>query len=73
MNSKEKGVVFVHQQMETRREIKLLKAEIDLCNQIRKLLMEKGQRYFSSKQDYTDYEILKIALNRLMNEINFRY
>ncbi|MGK3722150.1 hypothetical protein ACSLFS_24045 [Priestia megaterium] len=63
----------MYQQMETKREIKLLKAEIDLCNQIRKLLMEKGQRYFSSKQEYTDYEILKIALNRLMNEINFRY
>jgi hypothetical protein len=63
----------VPQQMETRKEIKLLKAEIDLCNQIRKLLMEKGQRYISSKQEYTEYEILKIALNRLMNEVNFRY
>jgi hypothetical protein len=63
----------VHQQVETRKEIKLLKAEIDLCNQIRKLLMEKGQRYLSSQQEYTDYDILKIALNRLMNEVNFRY
>jgi hypothetical protein len=63
----------VHQQVETRKEIKLLKAEIDLCNQIRKLLMEKDQRYLSSQQEYTDYDILKIALNRLMNEVNFRY
>ncbi|MCM3768899.1 MULTISPECIES: hypothetical protein [Priestia] len=63
----------MHQQMETSKEIKLLKAEIDLCNQIKKLLMEKGQRYLSSKQEYTDYDILKIALNRLMNEVNFRY
>ncbi|MEB4861346.1 MULTISPECIES: hypothetical protein [Priestia] len=63
----------MHQQMEIRKEIKLLKAEIDLCNQIRKSLMEKSHRYLSSKQEYTEYEILKIALNRLMNEVNFRY
>jgi len=65
--SKKRRVDFMHQQMETRKEIKLLNTEIDLCNQIKKLLIEKGQRYSSSKQEYTDYEILKIALNRLMN------
>jgi hypothetical protein len=73
MNSKEKGDDFVHQQIETRKEIKLLDSEIDLCNQIRKLLVERGQRYLHSKQEYTEYEILQIALNRLMNELTFRY
>ena len=61
------------QQIETRKELKLLNSEIDLCNQIRKLLHERGQRYLESKQEYTEYEVLQIALNRLMNELNFRY
>mgnify|MGYP007039426463 CR=1 FL=1 len=73
MNSIEKGDVFVYQQVETRKEIKLLDSEIDLCNQIKKLLVEKGQRHLNSKQGYTEYEVLQIALNRLMNELNFRY
>ncbi|WP_255255785.1 hypothetical protein [Priestia megaterium] len=73
MNSKEKGDDLVHQQIETRKEIQLLDAEIDLCNQIRKLLLERGQRYLESKQEYTEYEVLQIALNRLMNELTFRY
>jgi hypothetical protein len=63
----------VDQQIETRREIKLLDYEIDLCNQIRKLLVEKGPMYLESKQEYTEYEVLQIALNRLMNELTFRY
>ncbi|QJX74764.1 hypothetical protein [Priestia megaterium] len=61
------------QQIETRKEIKLLDYEIDLCNQIRKLLVEKGLMYLESKQEYTEYEVLQIALNRLMNELTFRY
>ncbi|MBZ5482521.1 hypothetical protein ACRBU7_29795 (plasmid) [Priestia aryabhattai] len=61
------------QQIETRKEIKLLDSEIDLCNQIRKLLVERGQMYLESKQEYTEYEVLQIALNRLMNELTFRY
>ncbi|MEW4267112.1 hypothetical protein ACLHWY_25315 [Priestia aryabhattai] len=73
MNSKEKGDDLVHQGIETRKEIRLLDSEIDLCNQIRKLLLERGQRYLESKQEYTEYEVLQIALNRLMNELTFRY
>ena len=73
MYPKEKGDDLVHQRIETRKEIKLLDSEIDLCNQIRKLLLEKGQRYLESKQEYTEYEVLQIALNRLMNELTFRY
>ncbi|MGW9101960.1 hypothetical protein ACWGPZ_23410 [Priestia megaterium] len=61
------------QQIETRKELKLLNSEIDLCNQIRKLLVERGQIYLESKQEYTEYEVLQIALNRLMNELTFRY
>ncbi|MED4286700.1 hypothetical protein P4679_32895 [Priestia megaterium] len=61
------------QQIETRKEIKLLDSEIDLCNQIRKLLVERGQMYLESKEEYTEYEVLQIALNRLMNELTFRY
>ncbi|MED4298080.1 hypothetical protein P4678_26080 [Priestia megaterium] len=63
----------MHQQIETRKELKLLNSEIDLCNQIRKLLIERGQMYLESKQEYTEYEVLQIALNRLMNELTFRY
>lgn len=63
----------MHQQIETRKEIKLLDSEIDLCNQIRKLLVKRGQMYLESKQEYTEYEVLQIALNRLMNELTFRY
>ncbi|MGN2275084.1 hypothetical protein [Priestia megaterium] len=73
MNSKEKGDDLVHQRIETRKEIRLLDSEIDLCNQIRKLLLERGERYLESKQEYTEYEVLQIALNRLMNELTFRY
>ncbi|MDD9783107.1 hypothetical protein P4607_26925 [Priestia megaterium] len=73
MNSKEKGDDLVHQRIETRKEIQLLDSEIDLCNQIGKLLLERGQRYLESKQEYTEYEVLQIALNRLMNELTFRY
>lgn len=61
------------QQIETRKEIKLLDSEINLCNQIRKLLVKRGQMYLESKQEYTEYEVLQIALNRLMNELTFRY
>ncbi|MDI3089715.1 hypothetical protein [Priestia megaterium] len=61
------------QQIETIKELKLLNSEIDLCNQIRKLLVERGQMYLESKQEYTEYEVLQIALNRLMNELTFRY
>jgi hypothetical protein len=63
----------VDQQIETIKELKLLNSEIDLCNQIRKLLVERGQMYLESKQEYTEYEVLQIALNRLMNELTFRY
>ncbi|MED4050697.1 hypothetical protein [Priestia megaterium] len=61
------------QQMEIRKEIILLDFEIDLCNQIRKLLVERSQMYLESKKEYTEYEVLQIALNRLMNELTFRY
>ncbi|MHA7098716.1 hypothetical protein [Priestia aryabhattai] len=63
----------MYQQVETRKEMKLLNSEIDLCNQIRKLLVQRGQRHLESKQEYTEYEVLQIALNRLMNELTFRY
>jgi len=63
----------VDQQIETRKELKLLSSEIDLCNQIRRLLVERGPMYLESKQEYTEYEVLQIALNRLMNELTFRY
>lgn len=59
--------------MEIRKEIILLDFEIDLCNQIRKLLVERSQMYLESKKEYTEYEVLQIALNRLMNELTFRY
>ncbi|MFE7084128.1 hypothetical protein [Priestia megaterium] len=67
------GDDLVDQHIESIKEIKLLDSEIELCNQIRKLLIEKSERHLVSKQEYTEYEVLKIALNRLMNELTFRY
>ncbi|KRF53830.1 hypothetical protein ASG98_25555 [Bacillus sp. Soil531] len=60
-------------QKECIKEIKLLDSEIDLCNRIRNLLNQGVWRDLQFKKEYTDYEILQIALNRLMNELTFRY
>ena len=61
-------------QAEAIKEVKLLDAEIDLCNQIKNLLNQGGKlRDLKLKREYTEYEILQIALNRLMNELTFRY
>jgi len=71
MNSK--GSCLMSKQKECIKEIKLLDSEIDLCNRIRNLLNQGVWRDLQFKKEYTDYEILQIALNRLMNELTFRY
>ncbi|MBU3568623.1 hypothetical protein IUK39_00270 [Priestia aryabhattai] len=60
-------------QAEVIKEVKLLNAEIDLCNRIKNLLNQGKLRDLQLKKEYTEYEILQIALNRLMNELTFRY
>jgi hypothetical protein len=60
-------------QTESIKEIKLLDSEVDLCNRIRNLLNQRVWRDLQLKKEYTEYEILQIALNRLMNELTFRY
>lgn len=50
-------------------EIKLLDSEIYLCNQIQDLLKKRDRRNRYSKRQYTEHEILQIALNRLMSEL----
>jgi len=61
-------------QTEAIKEISLLDPEIDLCNRIRNLLNQGGGwRELQLKKEHTEYKILQIALNRLMNELTFRY
>jgi hypothetical protein len=51
------------------KEIKLLNSQIHLCDEIRKLLSKKERRHLPFIQEYTDHEIVHIALNRLMSEL----
>jgi hypothetical protein len=60
-------------QAEAIKEVKLLNAEIDLYNRIKNLSNQGKLRDLQLKKEYTEYEILQIALNRLMNELTFRY
>ncbi|RDZ05844.1 hypothetical protein C3744_29250 [Priestia megaterium] len=63
----------MYKQTESIKEIKLLDSEIDLCNRIKNLLNQGVWRDLQFEKEYTEYEILQIALNRLMNELTFRY
>ncbi|PEA35518.1 hypothetical protein COE67_18140 [Priestia megaterium] len=56
-------------QMKDIKEIKLLNSQIHLCDEIRKLLRKKERRHLPFIQEYTDHEIVHIALNRLMSEL----
>ena len=51
------------------KEIKLLDSQIHLCDEIRKLLRKKERRHLPFIQEYTENEIVHIALNRLMSEL----
>jgi len=51
------------------KEIKLLNSQIHLCDEIRKLLRKKERRHLPFIQEYTENEIVHIALNRLMSEL----
>lgn len=54
------------------KEIKLLDSQIYLCDEIRKLL-RKRKRSLAFEQEYTEHDILHIALNRLMSELISRH
>ncbi|KRD82524.1 hypothetical protein ASE51_23335 [Bacillus sp. Root147] len=56
-------------QMKDIKEIKLLDSQIHLCDEIRKLLRKKERRHLPFIQEYTENEIVHIALNRLMSEL----
>jgi len=55
-------------QMEDIKETKLLDSHVHLCQEIRKLLRKKRNLPFT--QEYTEYDIVHIALNRLMSEFS---
>ncbi|MGF9772429.1 hypothetical protein ABEX30_08245 [Priestia aryabhattai] len=61
------------EQMKDIQVIRLLDSQIHLCDEIRKLLIKKETRNFSFLQEYTEHDILDIALNRLMSELISRY
>lgn len=59
---------MISKQTEAIKEISLLDPEIDWCNRIRNLLNQGGGwRELQLKKEHTEYKILQIALNRLMN------
>ncbi|MBT2255647.1 hypothetical protein [Priestia megaterium] len=58
-------------QIEDIKEIKLLDFQVHLCEEIRKLLRKKRNLPFT--QEYTEHDIVHIALNRLMSELISRY
>lgn len=49
--------------------IRLLDSQIHLCDEIRKLLIKKETRKLHLIQEYTEHDIVDIALNRLMSEL----
>ncbi|MEM4997231.1 hypothetical protein WKH56_32070 [Priestia sp. SB1] len=54
-------------------EIKLLDSQIHLCNEIKRLLKKKERRHLHITKDYTEHDIVGIALNRLMSELISRH
>ncbi|MGG3178069.1 hypothetical protein ABEQ41_07330 [Priestia megaterium] len=60
-------------QMKDIKEIKLLDSQIGLCDEIRKLLIKKEKRNLPVIQEYTEHDIVDIALNRLMSELISRH
>jgi hypothetical protein len=60
-------------QMNDIKEIKLLDSQIHLCEEIRKLLRKKEKRHLPFTQEYTEHDIVHIALNRLMSELISRH
>jgi hypothetical protein len=44
-----------------------------LCDEIRKLLRKKERRHLPFPQEYTEHDIVHIALNRLMSELISRH
>ncbi|MQR86909.1 hypothetical protein GFV16_13400 [Bacillus megaterium] len=54
-------------------DIKLLDSQLHLCNEIRKLLKKKERRHLPITQEYTEHDIVHIALNRLMSELISRH
>ncbi|MEC1071610.1 hypothetical protein [Priestia megaterium] len=60
-------------QIKDRKEIKLLDSQIYLCDEIRNLLKKKEKRSLAFEQEYTEHDILHIALNRLMSELISRH
>ncbi|MGW9018765.1 hypothetical protein [Priestia megaterium] len=54
-------------------EIKLLDSQIHLCDEIRKLLRKKERRNLPFIQEYTEHDVVDIALNRLMSELISRH
>lgn len=61
------------EQMKDMRAIRLLDSQIHLCDEIRKLLIKKETRNVHLIQDYTEHDIVDIALNRLMSELISRH
>jgi len=57
------------EQMKDMRAIKLLDSQIHLCDEIRKLLIKKETRNLYLIQEYTEHDVVDIALNRLMSEL----
>lgn len=53
--------------------IRLLDSQIHLCDEIRKLLIKKETRNLHLVQEYTEHDVVDIALNRLMSELISRH
>ncbi|KNH24009.1 MULTISPECIES: hypothetical protein [Priestia] len=61
------------EQMKDIQVIRLLNSQIHLCDEIRKLLIKKETRNLPFVQEYTEHDIIDIALNRLMSELISRH
>ncbi|MFL7943038.1 hypothetical protein [Priestia megaterium] len=61
------------EQMKDIQVIRLLNSQIHLCDEIRKLLIKKETRKLPFVQEYTEHDIIDIALNRLMSELISRH
>lgn len=59
--------------MKDRQVIRLLDSQIYLCDEIRKLLIKKETRNLHLIQEYTEHDVVDIALNKLMSELISRY
>ncbi|MGG0418702.1 hypothetical protein ABEY52_22010 [Priestia aryabhattai] len=60
-------------QMKDIQVIRLLDSQIHLCGEIRKLLIKKETRNLHLVQEYTEHDVVDIALNRLMSELISRH